>query len=69
MSVKVCATTVLADEIERAEREDPHAFYEGKLSTIRWMQRNGTSDSMIERLLGVTLHFEHRNYSHLVAAE
>lgn len=70
MRHKVCATTVLANDIERTEREDPHAFYEGKISTIRWMQQNGSSDEMIERLLGVRLHPEHRQRQRqLMAAE
>lgn len=53
---KVNAATVLADEIERTEREDSNAFYDAKLVTMRWMQLNGSSDEAIEQLLGVRLH-------------
>ena len=56
MRKKVNAATVLAEEIERTEREDSNAFYDAKLATVRWMQGNGSSDEAIEQLLGIRLH-------------
>ncbi len=57
----VNSTTVLADDIEEQERKDPNAFYGAKLITVRHMQKRGTPDAMIERLLGITIRPEHRN--------
>ena len=57
---KVHAATILADEIERTEREDGSAFYAAKLMSVRFMQSNGFSDEQIERALGIRLRVEDR---------
>lgn len=57
---KIHAATILADEIERTEREDGSAFYDAKLMSIRLMQRNGFKDEEIERMLGIRLRVEDR---------
>lgn len=65
---KVHAATILADEIERTEREDGSAFYAAKLMSVRLMQSNGFGDEEIERMLGLRLRAEDRQKECLTAA-
>jgi hypothetical protein len=51
---------ILAEEIDRAEADDPQAFYEAKLISVRIGRELGFSDAELEEALGIRLKPEDR---------
>lgn len=49
----VSVETLLADEIESLETEDPVGQLVHKHATIRWMRNHGMTEEVIGRLLAV----------------